>query len=267
MTSVLNYEQDKLELDSLPEYVRESESTSRDAFVGISTKSMAGREAQRKQATATVYANQATKVNVGPQPGYLDDRVGQRSPRDSQRDTGGFNRVTGEVEAPRTDELEALWPGVHQDFLHSPKRTPSFYLMLGFMGGAFVSMIAIWAFSGVSQMVAHGGGKAAPQAMVAGQPQTAGQPAVAPVATVPQGSDPNAVLVPAHPTVVIATGDTLAAIALREYKRVSPRLLDEICRNNGLKNANFLNLGQKINLPNYQAQAQQMAVTPQGQVH
>ena len=63
------------------------------------------------------------------------------------------------------------------------------------------------------------------------------------------------------------TGDTLAAIALREYKRVSPRLLDEICRNNGLKNANFLNLGQKINLPNYQAQPTQMAVTPQGQVH
>jgi LysM repeat protein len=253
MTSVLNYEQDKLELESLPEYVRESEASSRDAFVSISTKSLAEREAQRTLAGAGAYATTSNGTN--------SDFPYQR---DSQRDTGGFNRVTAEVEAPKPDELEALWPGVHQDFLHSPKRTPSFYLMLGFMGGAFVSMIAVWCFSGVAQLV-HGSGKVQ-TASAGGQGQVAQQVAP-PVATVPQGSDPGAVLVPAHPTVVIQTGDTLAAVALREYKRVSPRLLDEICRNNGLKNANFLNLGQKISLPNYQAQSTQMAVTPQGQVH
>jgi LysM repeat protein len=255
MTSVLNYEQDKLELESLPEYVRESEASSRDAFVSISTKSLAEREAQRTLAGTGVNA----ALYAGTNAGNNSDRAYQK---DSQRDTGGFNRVTAEVEAPKADELEALWPGVHQDFLHSPKRTPSFYLMLGFMGGAVVSMFAVWCFSGVSSLV-HPSGKV----QTANAGQLTAQQAATPVATVPQGSDPSAILVPAHPTVTINTGDTLAAIALREYKRVSPRLLDEICRNNGLKNANFLNLGQKINLPNYQAQSTQMAVTPQGQVH
>jgi LysM repeat protein len=174
------------------------------------------------------------------------------------------------VETPKSDELEALWPGVHQDFLHSPKRTPSFYLTIGFMAGAFLSMIGIWGYSSVSGMIATNpqSGKAA----VA----TVGSPAAAPsgqsVAVVPSGSDPNSLLVPAHTSVEIQTGDTLAAIALREYKRVSPRLLDEICRANGLKNANFLSLGQKITLPNYQSTAQvqaqsQVAATAAAQVH
>jgi len=247
MTSVLNYEQDKIELEGLPEYVRESESTSRDAFVNISTRSLAEREAQRMSGV-----------------GVLSTGSHERQyQRDSQRDTGGFNRVTAEVEAPRTDELEALWPGVHHDFLHSPKRKPSFYLMLGFMGGAFVSMFVIWGFAGVSQLM-HGNGQ--PQTANTA-PTQAAQQAAPPVAAVPQGGDQGAMLVPAHSTITIATGDTLAAVALREYKRVSPRLLDEICKNNGLKNANFLNLGQKINLPNYTPQSTQMAVTPQGQVH
>ncbi len=245
---MLNYEQDKLELEGLPEYVRESEASSRDAFVSISTKSLAEREAQRTLTTSSVYGG-------GSEYAYA---------RDSQRDTGGFNRVTTEVEAPKADELEALWPGVHQDFLHSPKRTPSFYMMLGFMGGAFVSMIAVWCFAGITQLT-HGGDKV--QTANAGGQSATAQQAAPPVATVPQGSDPSAVLTPAHPTVVIGSGDTLAAVALREYKRVSPRLLDEICRSNGLKNANFLNLGQKITLPNYQPPSSQVAVTPQGQVH
>ncbi len=244
---MLNYEQDKLELDGLPEYVRESEASSRDAFVSISTKSLAEREAQRTPTGSYVGTNSEYAYH-----------------RDSQRDTGGFNRVTTEVEAPKADELEALWPGVHQDFLHSPKRTPSFYMMLGFMGGAMVSMIVVWCFAGVSQLT-HGSDKV--QTASASGPVQAGQPAAPAVATTPQGGDPSAVLVPTHNTVTISPGDTLAAVALREYKRVSPRLLDEICRSNGLKNANFLNLGQKITLPNYQAQATQMAVTPQGQVH
>ncbi|MBS1992054.1 MAG: LysM peptidoglycan-binding domain-containing protein [Cyanobacteria bacterium SZAS LIN-2] len=214
--------------------------------MSISTRSLAEREAQRTMS------------------GVLSTGSHERQyTRDSQRDTGGFNRVTAEVEAPRTDELEALWPGVHQDFLHSPKRTPSFYMMLGFMGGAFVSMFVIWGFAGVSSLM-HGNG--APQTASAAHTQAA-QPVATPVAAVPQGGDQGAMLVPAHSSVTIQTGDTLAAVALREYKRVSPRLLDEICKNNGLKNANFLNLGQKINLPNYTPQATQMAVTPQGQVH
>ena len=119
MNIVLNYDQEKLEMEGLPEYVRDSDVSSRDAFVSISTRSLAEREAQRTAST---------------------------SDRQSQRDTGSFARITTEVETPKSDELEALWPGVHQDFLHSPKRTPSFYLTIGFMAGAFLSMIGIWGY-------------------------------------------------------------------------------------------------------------------------
>jgi LysM repeat protein len=61
-------------------------------------------------------------------------------------------------------------------------------------------------------------------------------------------------ITPAEPTYEVQSGDTLAAIALRNYKRVSPRLLDEICLANNMKNANVLSLGQKIVLPVYHPQ-------------
>lgn len=236
---MINYDQTKTDVDGLPEYVRDSEVSSRDAFVSISTRSLAEREAHRTASTD----------------------------RQSQRDTGAYNRVSVEVETPRTDELEALWPGVHQDFLHTPKRTPSFYLTLGFLAGAFISMIGVWGYSAVTGMVAsnptNGNGNAGSQNKVlANAAQVPQQSAPA----VPQGGDPNAVLVPEHATVEIGNGDTLAAIALREYKRVSPRLLDEICRANGLKNANFLSLGQKITLPHYKPAAQ-VAATAGAQIH
>jgi len=244
---VLNYDQEKLELEGLPEYVRDSDVSTRDAFVSISTRSLAEREAQRTAST---------------------------SDWQSQRDTGSFNRITAEVAAPKADELEALWPGVHQDFLYSPKRTPSFYLSLGFMAGAVLSMIGIWGYSAVSGLVASNSQPGHATVAVASAPA-----AQATQAVVPQGSDPNSVLVPAHATVVVASGDTMAAIAIREYKRASPRLLDAICKANGLKNVNFLSLGQTINLPNYQSSAQtansqtapqanaQVAATAASQVH
>ncbi len=52
----------------------------------------------------------------------------------------------------------------------------------------------------------------------------------------------------------VQSGDTLAVIARRNCKHASPRLLDEICRANGMRNANVLSLGQKITLPNTTAQ-------------
>lgn len=233
---MINYDQTKADVDGLPEYVRDNDS-SRDAFVSISTRSLAEREAHR---TAT-------------------------TERQSQRDTGAYNRVSVEVETPRTDELEALWPGVHQDFLHTPKRTPSFYLTLGFLAGAFISMIGVWGYSAVTGMVASSSvNNGAANKVVASSSAPQAQQQAAP--SVPQGGDPNAVLVPAHATVEIGNGDTLAAIALREYKRVSPRLLDEICRANGLRNANFLSLGQKITLPNYKP-APQVAASAGAQIH
>ncbi len=241
---MLNYDQEKLELEGLPEYVRDSDVSTRDAFVSISTRSLAEREAQRTAST---------------------------SDWQSQRDTGSFNRITAEVAAPKTDELEALWPGVHQDFMHSPKRTPSFYLSLGFMAGAVLSMIGIWGYSAVSGLIASNPQPGRATVAVASATPAAGQTTQA---IVPQGSDPNSVLVPAHATVTVASGDTMAAIALREYKRASPRLLDAICKANNLKNVNFLSLGQTITLPNYQPSSQaatqanaQVAATAASQVH
>jgi LysM repeat protein len=62
------------------------------------------------------------------------------------------------------------------------------------------------------------------------------------------------VIMPTTPTYEVKTGDTLAGIALIAYKRASPRLLDEICRANNMRNANVLSLGQKLVLPEYRPQ-------------
>jgi nucleoid-associated protein YgaU len=59
------------------------------------------------------------------------------------------------------------------------------------------------------------------------------------------------VIVPVASTYEVKEGDTLAGIALHAYKRVSPRLLDTICKANNMRNANVLTLGQKIVLPEY----------------
>ncbi|HEY9867987.1 MAG TPA: LysM domain-containing protein, partial [Candidatus Obscuribacterales bacterium] len=67
------------------------------------------------------------------------------------------------------------------------------------------------------------------------------------------------VIVPAYPTYEVKSGDTLAAIAIKAYRKVSPRLLDEICRANGMRNANVLSLGQRLVLPEYRPQSSQIA--------
>ena len=68
-------------------------------------------------------------------------------------------------------------------------------------------------------------------------------------------------IIPLATTYEVQSGDTLAVIALRNYKHASPRLLDEICRANGMRNANVLSLGQKITLPEYHRQTSQVAST------
>lgn len=221
MSTVINFDQEKLEVDGLPEYVRDSESSQRESRSSLSTRSEV---------------------------------------RPSQKDTGGFPNIFAEAETPKSDELETLWPGVHQDFFHSPKRTPSFHLMVGFLAGAVVSMVCISGYSIVSGMIAKAG-SGQPNKQVAAAPATT----TAAPAPVPQGVDPSAVLKPAHPTVEVLNGDTLAAIALREYGKATPRLLDAICKANGMRNANFLNLGQKLNLPEYLPQSAQVAAGPGAQ--
>lgn len=232
MSTVIKYDQEKLDVDGLPEYIRDTDSPARDAFGSISTRSLAEREAKRLSAV---------------------------SERQSQKDTGGFANIFSDVQTPPADELEALWPGVHQDFFqsHAPKRTPSFHMMVGFLAGAVVSMVCIWGYSAISGLIASGSHNANKAAVTA--PATTTATAQSAPSSVPQGVDPSAVLKPAHPTVEVQNGDTMAAIALREYGKATPRLLDAICKANGMRNANFLNLGQKLNLPDYLPQAAQTA--------
>lgn len=171
------------------------------------------------------------------------------------------------ADSPPADELEALWPGVHHELIPTSKRQPSFYMMLGFMAGACVSLLGVWGYSAVSTNMANaGGGK---QILVAGAsapkaqgPQTTAEPAIE-----AKSIDPNAVLVPISSTYEVKSGDTLVMIAVKNYKKVTPRLLDEIVKANGMKSAHVLNLGQKINLPNYKPQSNSIAATSSGQVH
>ena len=156
--------------------------------------------------------------------------------------------AANEPEGPQTDVLEALWPGVHQEFAHPVRRPPSFYLTVGFMAGAAISLVAVWLYSMVPSMVA-GFGKSSGNTVVA---QVTSKGPVTTGAVAPGSED---TVAPTQPTYEVQSGDTLAAIALHNYKRVSPRLLDEICAANNMKNANVLMLGQKITLPVYHPQA------------
>jgi LysM repeat protein len=163
--------------------------------------------------------------------------------------------TSSDHEAPQTDELEALWPGVHHDFPQqsSNSRSASFYLSVGFAAGALLSIVGIFGYFSVSQLVTA---KAAPAT-------TANQVLVAGVPTGSQGGTATAsgdVLVPTTGSYQVQPGDTLAGIAVRNYKKVSPRLLDEICKANNMRNANVLSLGQKIVLPEYRA-SNQIAAT------
>src|ERR1700743_2398303 len=54
-----------------------------------------------------------------------------------------------ETEAPKSDELEALWPGVHHDFEPSARRPASFYLTIGFMAGAVISLGGVFGYSAI----------------------------------------------------------------------------------------------------------------------
>ncbi len=160
---------------------------------------------------------------------------------------------------PKTDELETLWPGVHTEFMMpvAPKRNPSFYVMLGFMGGAIASLIVVWGYSLFAAKLTSDSGKLNSNIVVGNAPNGAvsqDNPTVA-------NNDPNAAVVPISNTYEIKSGDTLVMIAMKNYKKVTPRLLDEIVRVNNLKNANRLRLGEKIKLPTYTPQSSKIAAS------
>lgn len=151
------------------------------------------------------------------------------------------------TDVPKPDVLETLWPGLHhQDFARSVKRTPSFYLTLGFVGGALVALFATWGYSSVSSFFANYG------KLSGSLNQTKLNSTEQEIAST--GSSNAEVLVPLVPLYEVQDGDTLAGLAMRNYKHISPRLLDAICRANNITDANVLNLGQKLVLPEYHPQ-------------
>lgn len=232
-------------LDQIPEFIREEIDEDRRK-PQLDAKPML-------PATSIEVLNRSTEITIPPSSVRQERTTAGEQPADS----------------PPSDELETLWPGVHHDLqkelAHPSKRQPSFYIMLGFMAGACVSLLGVWSYSAVSTTIANSGNK---QILVAGAnskapgSQTAGEPAIE-----AKSIDPNATLVPISSTYEVKTGDTLVMIAMKNYKKVTPRLLDEIVKANGMKSAHVLNLGQKITLPNYRPQSSAIAATSSGQVH
>ncbi len=225
MTTVASRDRDTIEIEPLPEYVREESACKKEV------------------------SNAMPSLN----------------PSSNSTSSGSYERwersssPVVETEEQHSDVLEALWPGVHHDFertASTTKRGPSFYLTIGFMGGAIVSMLGIWGFSSVSSVVANAGQRPDKQ-IVQGQPSK-DQASAPQTAQAAAGGD---LIVPLATTYEVQSGDTLAVIALRNYKHASPRLLDEICRANGMRNANVLSLGQKITLPEYHRATSQVAST------
>lgn len=206
-------EREKLEFESLPEFVREPRASSRDAY------------------SPKAPAPKATPVA----PAMVEE---------------------SDAVLPKSAELEALWPGVNHDILqYAPRKGASFYLTIGFMAGAVVSLVVVWGISAV-QHIATAGTPSKKEIVVAqGAKASQGSTGAVVTTVMPQGGDPE-VIIPLNPTYEVGNGDTLAAIALKNYKRATPRLLDEICRVNGMRNANVLSLGQKLALPEYRPQRQ-----------
>ena len=150
------------------------------------------------------------------------------------------NEVSEYTQGEKLNDLSDLWPGVHQDLHQLNKNTPSFFLTIGFMAGAFVSIVAVYIYSLFYPMTKPG---------LANKVVLSSNPVATQSASVTSSSSD--VIVPITPVYEVQSGDSLAGIALKNYKRVSPRLIDEICKANGLTNANKIALGQKLTLPKY----------------
>src|SRR5262249_30740349 len=99
---VINCEREKLEFESVPEFIREPYPSPRESYSGTFT---------------------------------------------SLKSSNSEPRITEEFELPKTAELEALWPGVNPDFLQPSRRSPSFYLTIGFLAGALASLAGGWSYS------------------------------------------------------------------------------------------------------------------------
>jgi LysM repeat protein len=230
MTTTIDCERETIDFDSIHEYLRDAHLPSREAAVSMSSNVFHQRQSSQEAAHSQAAAHSQPAAQA-----HHD---------------------------PKSDELETLYPGVHHDFRerhdfshHQPQRASSFYLSIGFAAGALVAMAGVFVFNSVSHMVTAKSNSPEKTQIAANS-----GPALTPLPGAPAGGD---VLVPATQQYQVQPGDTLAGIALHNYKKVSPRLLDEICRANNMRNANVLSLGQKLVLPEYHPNAAgQIAATP-----
>ncbi|HMO20916.1 MAG TPA: hypothetical protein PKC98_08100 [Candidatus Melainabacteria bacterium] len=94
--------------------------------------------AEIEREPSPVAYEEKTSIKATPKAAAVDPTV---APRPAVQEF-----LASEPEAPKTDELEALWPGVHQEFMPpiQVKKTPSFYIMMGFIGGAVLSLMMVW---------------------------------------------------------------------------------------------------------------------------
>ncbi|MBY0356833.1 MAG: LysM peptidoglycan-binding domain-containing protein [Candidatus Obscuribacterales bacterium] len=206
-------EQEKLDFDSVPEYIRESRPSLRDSL-------------------RDVHSNKSY---------LLDDE---------------------DEPLAKSAELETLWPGLSTDFLHGAhnKKQPSFYWGIGFASGVSATVVFAAIVFGLMHLFAAATDPHGPAKIVLSQGKSAAQGKQAQVVvatrTANTYSDNPQVIAPLFCSYTVKDGDTLAGIALQAYKRATPRLLDAICRANGMKSAHVLSLGQTLTLPEYHPQSQ-----------
>jgi LysM repeat protein len=261
---VIDLRQERFE--SVPEFVREPQTSTRES---LKTSIMSAFKRERVLSKKVAYSNAAynhaaynasygnggngsTATIAGAKPTYEDLE---------------FSGLETEFVHPKSAELETLWPGVGQDFLQAnEQRGPGFYLSLGFFAGAVMSLAGLWFYawlthsslsyipnlSSAKKMIVTAARSVASNKVASSHSAQASTTSSAEVTTlVPTGANSADLVVPAFSIYEVKTGDTLAVIAGKAYHRVSPRLLDAICRANGLHSADVLSLGQKLNLPEY----------------
>lgn len=256
--TVAELEAENIELDSMQEFVREPYTSIRDSYATAQSQ-----PAQAKKSISLPFASafNPTATNSA----VMNPPVSGTSQQSLSEELATL--LNPPTPTPKSEELETLWPGTHAsnhyDFIHVPqsKRSSVLFLSVGFVAGVITTVMCsslFTIFSGgnnadaVSNLdpdkkivLAEGAGKASSQGKVKSKD------ASTTVVTKANLTNTQEVIVPVTSTYEVKEGDTLAGIALHAYKRVSPRLLDTICKANNMRNANVLTLGQKIVLPEY----------------
>ena len=245
--------------ESVPEFVREPRTASRTK---TKTESLIASAFKRDRATARVNAfTNAAYSNAT----YSNSAYG--STTNAIYEDLEFGSLESGLDEdfshPRSAELETLWPGVDHDFLHVSQRGPSFYLSVGFLAGAVASLAALWVYAWFTHSsLTYTAISPTKKTIVTASSTTTSnaskttnsvKPALgnAEVTTVMPTNSNADLVVPAFNTYEVKTGDTLVVIAVKAYHRASPRLLDVICKANGMRSADVLSLGQKLSLPEY----------------